>query len=129
MSAIGVGVSVLSFIVGWFIPKIYRFIKQKITKIMNFKYFRNRYNELEITEFYYKFPTGTFSMSKWEYDGTGLDERHLYELLHKLIDDEIIIPIEPWKRRDEATYTIKSYDKQKILRQIYSKIIKKKQRL
>jgi len=116
---------VIVAIFGWFIPHIYRFIKQKITEKINFKYFRERYSELEIKEFSDKFSTGTFHMSKWKYDGTGLDQRHLYELIQKLMEDEIIIPIEPWKRRlaaigitiDETEYKIKSLDKAKILRQ------------
>lgn len=120
---------VLVAIAGWFIPHIYRFIKQKITEKMNYKYFRNRYDELEIKEFCDKFSTGAFNMSKWEYEGTGLSQMRLFELLQKLMDDEIIIPIEPWKRRDETTFKIKSVDKEKILRQIYSKIIKKEKKI
>ena len=116
---------VIVAIFGWFIPHIYTFIKQKITEKINFKYFRERYSELEIKEFSDKFSTGTFHMSKWKYDGTGLDQRHLYELIQKLMEDEIIIPVEPWKRRlaeigitiDKTTYKIKSLDKAKILRQ------------
>jgi len=120
---------VLVAIFGWFIPHIYRFIKLKITEKMNFKYFRERYSELEIKEFSDKFSTGTFHMSKWEYEGTGLSQMRLFELLQKLMDDEIIIPIEPWKRRDETTFKIKRLDKAKILRQIYSEIIKKEKKI
>jgi len=89
------------------------------------KYFQERYTELEIKEFCHKFSTGKFYRSKWEYEGTGIDERYLGQLIQKLIDDEIIIPIDTTKRRDETDYKIKSFDKEKILRRIHSKIIKK----
>lgn len=89
------------------------------------KYFQERYSELEIEEFCHKFSTGTFYRSKWEYEGTWIDERDLGKLIQKLIDDEIIIPIDTTKRRYETDYKIKSSDKEKILRRIHSKIIKK----
>lgn len=78
------------------------------------KEFRKRYSDLEIKEFCHKFSTGTFYRSKWVYEGTGIDERYLGALIQKLIDDEIIIPIQPWKRRDETDYKIKNSDKGKI---------------
>jgi len=105
-----------------------------------FKYLQLRYDELEIKEFCDKFSTGTFHRSKWRYEVKGLDARYiqdengkspfvrLEQLIQKLIDDEIIIPIDPWNRRDETDYKIKSANKEKILRRIHSKIIKKEKK-
>lgn len=93
--------------------------------LVDIKNFRERYSDLEIKEFCHKFSTGTFYRSKWKYEWTGIDERYLGQLIQKLIDDEIIIPIDTTKRRDETDYEIKSSDKEKILRRIHSKIIKK----
>tara|TARA_S200002703_G_scaffold117147_1_gene102733 strand:+ start:55 stop:486 length:432 start_codon:yes stop_codon:yes gene_type:complete len=101
------------------------------------KYFQERYSEVEIKQFCDKFSTGTFHRSKWRYEVKGRDARYiqdengkspfvrLEQLIQKLMDDQIIIPIQPWKRRDETDYIIKSSDKEKILRRIHSKIIRR----
>lgn len=91
------------------------------------KEFRKRYSDLEIKEFCHKFSTGKFYRSKWKYEGTGITEIALERLIQKLIDDEIISPIDITKRRYETDYEIKSSDKEKILRRIHSKIIKKEE--
>jgi hypothetical protein len=91
------------------------------------KEFRERYSELEIKEFCHKFFTGRFDRSKWKYEGTGIAETDLERLIQKLIDDEIIIPIDSTKRRYETEYKIKSSDKEKILRRINYEISKKEE--